>query len=316
MLRPLGTTGLSIAPLVFGGNVLGWTADRATSFRLLDAFIDGGGTMIDTADIYSAFAPGLAGGESETVIGEWLAQGDGRRDRVQIATKVGLMPHPGGCPLDRAHIEAAIDGSLARLRTDHVELYFAHKDDAETPLEDTLSAFDGLVKAGKVGAIGASNHSADRIATALDISARNGLAAFGVIEPLYNLLERDAFEGSLQQVAIERELGVIPFFGLASGFLTGKYRRTADAEGKARGPWIDKYLNDRGFALVDALVAVADDARATPAQVALAWLAARPGVTAPIASATSIAQLDELLAAMRLQLSPAQIAALDTTSAS
>lgn len=315
MLRPLGKTGLSIAPLVFGGNVLGWTADRATSFRLLDAFIDGGGTMIDTADIYAAFAPGMQGGESEAMIGDWLAQGGGRRERVQIATKVGLMPHPGGCPLDRAHIDAAIEGSLQRLRTDRVEVYFAHRDDTDTPLEETLAAFDALVKAGKVRALGASNHSAERFAAALDVSAREGLSGYQVVEPLYNLLERDAFEGDLQRLCVEHGLGVIPFFGLASGFLTGKYRRPEDAEGMARGPWIGKYLNDRGFALVDALVAVADDAGATPAQVALAWLMARPGVTAPIASATSIDQLDQLLGAMRLELSGDQMKALDVASA-
>lgn len=312
-LRPLGSTGLSIAPLVLGGNVFGWTADRQASFAVLDAFVDGGSMMIDTADVYSAWAPGNRGGESETMIGDWLAA-RGRRDDVLIATKVGMLPGDGGDGLAPARIAAAIEASLRRLKTDYVDLYFAHRDDEKVPQEDVAEAFDRLVKAGKVRSIGASNFSAERLASALAISEARGLARYGVLQPLYNLLERDDFEGPLQQLCVERNVGSIPYYGLASGFLTGKYRSRGDLGKSPRGGGLGKYLDGRGPAVLAALDSVAQETGATPAQIALAWLAAQPGVTAPIASATSAEQVEELLGAMRVALTPDQLARLDAAS--
>ena len=313
-MRALGRSGLDIAPLVLGGNVFGWTADEATSFDVLDAFVAGGGTMIDTADVYSTWAPGNSGGESETVIGNWLSQ-RGRRDDVRIATKVGMLApqgHTGGQGgLSAARIEAAAEASLRRLGTDHIDLYFAHQDDAATPLEETLAAFDKLVRSGKVGAIGASNHSADRLAAALAVSDANGLARYTALQPLYNLLERSEFEGPLQNLAIKEEVGVVPYYGLASGFLTGKYRSEADLGGRARASAAGKYLQSGGKRMLAAMVEVAADTGASLPQVALAWLAAQPGVTAPIASATSAAQVEELIGAMALTLAPEQLGRLD-----
>ncbi len=314
--RALGDSGLDIAPLVLGGNVFGWTADEPTSFAVLDAFVAAGGTMIDTADVYSQWVPGHRGGESETVIGTWLKR-RGRRDDVQIATKVGMLApagfRKGG--LAPANVAAAVDQSLARLQTDYIDLYFAHRDDADVPLAETLGAFDTLVRAGKVRAIGASNYSAERLAEALAASDADGLARYTALQPCYNLLDRAEFEGELQRLCFERNIGVVPYFGLASGFLTGKYRTEADLEGKPRGERAREYMDDRGRAVLAAMDAIAAETGASPAQIALAWVAAKPGLTAPIASATSVAQLDELAGAMELTLSAAQMAALDTAGA-
>ncbi|MDB5689041.1 MAG: alcohol dehydrogenase [Sphingomonas bacterium] len=313
--RRLGGSGLTIAPLVLGGNVFGWTAQGETGFAVLDAFVAGGGTMIDTADVYSAWIPGHSGGESETLIGEWLRR-RGRRDDVQIATKVGLLGQSGdGSDLSAATIEAAVDASLRRLQTDHIDLYFAHRDDPGTPLEETLAAFDRLVKAGKVRAIAASNYDTARLGEALDVSAANGLTPFTALQPLYNLLDRDEFEGDLQQLCIDRDIGVMPYFGLASGFLSGKYRAEADLEGRPRAYRVKSYLNPRGLAMLKAMDEVANDSGATLPQIALAWIAAQPGLTAPIASATTVDQVEELLGAMDLVLEDDQLARLDSAGA-
>lgn len=310
--RKLGASGLTTRPLILGGNVFGWTVEKDASFAILDAFVAGGGRMIDTADMYSAWAPGNQGGESETIIGAWLAN-RGRRDDVLIATKVG-MEVQGSKGLAPERIAQSVEGSLKRLRTDYIDLYFAHLDDADTPLEDTLAAFDRLVQAGKVRAIGASNYTAERLQQALDISAEKGLASYTVLQPHYNLVERAKFEGPLQQLCEQRNVAVVPYFALASGFLTGKYRSQADLAGKARGGMVEQYLNQDGLNLLAVMDEVADESDATLAQVALAWLAAQPTVAAPIASATSVAQVDELLGAMRLELQSHQLAALDAAS--
>jgi aryl-alcohol dehydrogenase-like predicted oxidoreductase len=303
---------LTTPPLILGGNVFGWTADQATSFSILDAFIAGGGRMVDTADVYSAWAPGNHGGESESVIGAWLSA-RGRRDDVLIATKVG-MELDGSKGLAPARIAKAIDASLRRLQTDYVDLYFAHKDDPETPLADTLAAFDRLVEAGKARAIGASNYEAARLQQALDISAEKRFATYTVLQPWYNLLERQKFEGPLQDLCVARNVAAVPYYGIASGFLTGKYRSAADVAGKARSRAVEKYVNDFGFGVLGALDTVAKQSSATPAQIALAWLAAQPAIAAPIASATSIQQLEELLGAMRLTLTPEQLSLLSAAS--
>jgi aryl-alcohol dehydrogenase-like predicted oxidoreductase len=296
--------------LILGGNVFGWTADEATSFDILDAFVAGGGTMIDTADVYSAWAPGHKGGESETTIGNWLAR-RGRRDDVLIATKVGLM----GGGLGAEAIERAIEGSLRRLRTDYVDLYYAHKDDPDTPFEEALAAFDRLVKAGKVRALGASQIEAERLSLALDTSAAGGWMPYSVLQTWYSILERPRFEGALADVATSRGLGVATFYSLANGYLTGKYRSRADLLKSVRGDRVEPYLEGRGPAVLAAIGAVAEEAGATCAQVALAWTAAQPGVTAPLASATSLAQLEELLGSMELRLTADQLARLDSASA-
>ncbi len=310
--RRLGASGLTTPPLILGGNVFGWTADRQASFAVLDAFVEGGGRMIDTADSYSSWVPGNRGGESESIIGAWLRD-RGRRDDVLIATKVGAEVG-GSSGLAPARIAASVEGSLQRLGTDRIDLYFAHYDDPAVPLADTLDAFDRLVRAGKVRAIGASNHDAARLRQALDISAARGLAGYTVLQPHFNLLERARFEGPLQDLCVARDLAAVPYFGLAAGFLTGKYRRREDVDGAARGGAAGRYLNPHGLAVLAALDAVAADAGATPGQVALAWLAAQRGVAAPIASATSVAQVEELLGAMRLVLTSPQLAALDAAT--
>jgi aryl-alcohol dehydrogenase-like predicted oxidoreductase len=307
--RPLGRSGLSTAPLVFGGNVFGWTADEATSHRLLDAFIDGGFNAVDTADVYSAWVPGHTGGESESVIGRWL-QARGKRDDVLILTKVAMWPKQPG--LSAANIEAAVEGSLKRLRTDHIDLYQSHQDDAATPIDETLEAYDRLVKAGKVRAIGASNFSPDRLADSLKVSADKGVARYETIQPKFNLYDRDQVEGALAKLTADEGVGVIPFYGLAAGFLTGKYRSQADLEGRARASTIKRdYMNDKGLRVLAALDAAAKAVSATQAQVALAWIMAHPAITAPIASATSVAQLEELMGAARLTLPAEVIAVLD-----
>ena len=308
-LRPLGNSGLSTPPLVLGGNVFGHTLEGDEAFAVLDRFIAAGGTMIDTADVYSAWVPGHVGGESERLLGEWLER-RGRRDDVLIATKVGFMRGLGA-----AQIQDGIEASLRRLRTDHVDLYYAHKDDQKTPLEETLRAFDGLVRDGKARAIGASNYSAERLAEALAVSEREGLACYTVVQPEYNLMARHLFEGPLQQLAVERGLGGLVYFGLALGFLTGKYRSPEDLGKSVRGDRVGAYLNERGYRVLAALDEVAEQTGATQAQIALAWLAAQPGVTAPIASATSVAQLEELLGVFTLELSADQLERLTAASA-
>ena len=313
-LRPLGRSGLDVSPLAFGGNVFGWTVDEAMSFRLLDAWLDAGFNFVDTADVYSRWAPGHTGGESETIIGKWLRQ-SGKRNRVVLATKVGKPMGEGKEGLSPAYIREAVDASLQRLRTDHIDLYQSHDDDASTPLEDTMGTFAELIKAGKVRAIGASNFTAPRLAEALDVSERLGLPRYESLQPLYNLYDRAVFEDTLEPLCLERGVGVINFYALAAGFLTGKYRSGADVGKSARGATTTKkYLNPRGLRILDALDGVAKAHGATPGQVAIAWQIARPAVTAPIASATSIQQLDELVKAAQLKLDSASIEALDKAS--
>jgi len=311
--RRLGRSEIEIAPLVFGGNVFGWTTDEVTSFGLLDAFVDGGFNAIDTADAYSVWVPGHKGGESESVIGNWLAARGGR-DRVIIATKTGVPLAPGEGGLAPERIERAVEASLRRLKTDYIDLFQSHIDDATVPLEETLAAYDKLIKAGKIRAVGASNFTAARLGEALDIAERENLPRFASLQPLYNLSDRGPFEDELQQVCMERDVGVICYYGLASGFLTGKYRSEADLEGRARGATVRKYMTERGNAILAALDDVAAQHGTGPAQVALAWLMQRPGVTAPIASATNLTQLQEIMAAGDLTLSAEQIALLDEAS--
>ncbi len=314
ILRPIGASGLEAAPLALGGNVFGWTADEPASFRILDAFVAAGFNLIDTADMYSRWAPGNQGGESETIIGRWL-QRSGNRDKVLIATKVGMEMGPGDKGLSRPYIFRAVERSLRRLQTDHIDLYQSHTDDEATPLEETLGAFADLIRQGKVRATGASNYSAPRLAQALQVSRDNGLPRYECLQPLYNLCERAAFEEALAPLCVKEKLGVLTYFSLASGFLTGKYRSEADLAKSARGKAVQKYLNDRGFRILAALDRVAGRYGSTPARVALAWLLARPGVTAPIASATSVGQLEDLLAATRLDLDAAAVEELNGASA-
>jgi aryl-alcohol dehydrogenase-like predicted oxidoreductase len=311
--RPLGRSGLATPRLVLGGNVFGWTADKEASFRLLDRFAEAGGTMVDTADVYSAWVPGHKGGESEAIIGEWLKRRGGNSG-ILVATKVGMLPGEGGEKLEPARIAAAAEASLRRLGVEAIDLYYAHQEDPNTPLEDSLGAFDSLVKAGKVRALGASNYAAESLGRALDISEREGLARYEVLQPEYNLVSRDKFEGPLQQLCIEHGLGVLPYYGLASGFLTGKYRSRADEGKSVRGGRMTKYLEGNGLAVLAAMDDVSAETGATLAQIALAWIAAQPGLTAPIASATSVEQLDELVGAMTLELSRDQLRSLDEAS--
>ena len=312
--RVLGRSGIEIPRLMFGGNVFGWTADEPTSFKLLDSLSDHGFNAIDTADIYSHWVPGHKGGESETVIGNWLKTRGGR-DRLVIATKVGMAEGVDGKKLSRASIIRAAEESLRRLQTDYIDLYQAHADDTETPLAETLETFQSLIDDGKVRAIGASNYTAPRLQEALDTSARLGISRYESLQPHYNLVERAAFEDELEPLCIAQTLGVINYFALAAGFLTGKYRSEADLSASPRGEGVKKYLDPRGRRVLKALDEVAEQAGATPAQVAVAWLIARPSVTAPIASATSLAQLEDLLKSVSLQLPPAAIKALDEASA-
>lgn len=312
--RSLGRSGLTVPPIVFGGNVFGWTLDKAASHRILDQLVEVGLTAIDTADMYSAWAPGNQGGESESIIGDWLAA-RGNRSRVTIFTKVGMKMGSGEEGLSPAWIRKEVDASLKRLRTDVIDLYQAHKDDPETPLEDTLGTFAELVKAGKVRAIGASNCTAPRLRQALEISAQLGLPRYESLQPHYNLMERAGFEAELGPLCQEQGLGVINYYSLASGFLSGKYRSEADFGKSARGGGMAKYLTPRGHAVLGALDAIARDLSATPAQVALAWLRAKPAVTAPIASATSAAQVDDLVKAAKLVLPAEAVAKLDAASA-
>ncbi len=308
-LRRLGSTDLKIAPLVLGGNVFGWTADRAASFAVLDAFVAGGGTMIDTADVYSAWVDGHQGGESESMIGEWL-KASGKRDDVLIATKVGMIPGEGGEKLAPARIAAAAEASLKRLGTDRIDLYYAHQDDDTQTQEAVLEAFGKLVDAGKVRVIGASNFHAARLKSAVEAAKTSDLPRYHVLQPEYNLVSRTKFEGELQDYCVTENIGVLPYYGLASGFLTGKYRTKDDLGQSVRGGRMGELLEGTGKAVLDAMDSVVEATGATHAQVALAWLIAQPGVTAPIASATSVKQVEDLLPAMTLELSKDQLDAL------
>ena len=313
--RPLGRSGLQVSPLCLGGNVFGWTVDEKTSFALLDAWLEAGFNFIDTADVYSRWAPGHQGGESEAVIGRWLRQG-GRRDKVVIATKVGFDMGEGRTGLGAARIRQAVEESLRRLQVDCIDLYQAHQDDPGTPLEETLDAFAGLVREGKVRAIGASNYSAARFAEALSTSSRLGLPRFESLQPLYNLYDRAAFEKELQPLCIGEGVGVISYYALAAGFLSGKYRRPEDAGKSARGVnTVRKYLNERGLKILAALDEAAARTGQPAARIAVAWVMAQPGVTAPIASASSLEQLQELVAAAQLRLDGETLALLDAASA-
>jgi len=307
--RPIGTSGIDVAPLALGGNVFDWTADEATSFAVLDAFVDAGGTMIDTADGYSQWVPGNQGGESETIIGHWLAQG-GRRDKVVIATKVGFFE---GLAPDK--IFAACDASLERLGIDRIDLYYQHKDDEKVPLADSLGAFDRLVQLGKIRAIGLSQITADRLERAVETARFLGLTPPSALQTWYNLVEREKFEADLREVAVRHGLAVFPFYGLANGFLTGKYRSKEDLDKSVRGLRNVEYLEGRGMRVLQALDEVAAETGAALATVTLAWTMAQPAVTAPIASATSLAQFAELAAALTLRLTPGQISKLDAASA-
>lgn len=314
--RKLGNSGLEVAPLAFGGNVFGWTVDEPTSFRLLDAFVGAGLDLIDTADVYSRWSPGNAGGESETIIGNWLKRDGGRRERVVIATKVGMEMDEGKQGLSKSYILRSAEDSLRRLQTDHIDLYQSHQDDADTPQEETLEAYAQLISQGKVRAIGASNFSAERLSQALDMSEARGLPRYESLQPLYNLYDRAEFEQKLEPVCAARGVGVVSYYSLASGFLTGKYRSEADLSKSPRGGGVaKKYLNERGLRILAALDEVAARHGSTPARVALAWLIARPGVTAPIASATSVEQLNDLVEATRLELDGASIEGLNVASA-
>jgi aryl-alcohol dehydrogenase-like predicted oxidoreductase len=312
--RRLGNTGLSIAPLAFGGNVFGWTVDEPTSFNLLDAFVAAGFDLIDTADIYSRWVPGNQGGESETIIGKWLRQ-SGKRDRVIVATKVGMEMGPDQKGLSKSYILRSAEASLERLQTDYIDLYQAHQDDPDTPLEETLEAFARLIEQGKVRAIGASNYTGKRLAQALAVSHEHSYPRYESLQPNYNLYDRAEYETDLESVCLENGIGVISYFSLAKGFLTGKYRSEADLSKSPRGQGIKAYLNERGFRILRALDEVSEQYHSTPARVALAWLIARPSITAPIASATSLEQLDDLIAATRLKLDRPAIDRLDQASA-
>ena len=314
--RPLGRSGLAIPPLVFGGNVLGWTVAQDDAFSILDAWVDAGMNVIDTADMYSRWAPGNRGGESEVIIGNWLAR-RGRRDDVIIATKVGMEMGPGAKGLGHAYIARAVEDSLVRLQTDYIDLYQSHQDDPDTPITETLGAYAKLIEQGKVRVIGASNFTSVRLSEALMASERHGLPRYESVQPEYNLYTRETYEGHLQDVVMAQDLGTINYFALASGFLTGKYRRASDAEHSvARGSGVvQKYLNPRGERILSALDQVADAIGATPAQITLAWELAQPGITAPIVSATSLKQVAELAAAAQLKLSDDHLDLLSQASA-
>ncbi|HUB88517.1 MAG TPA: aldo/keto reductase [Dyella sp.] len=313
-LRQLGRSTLSVAPLALGGNVFGWSADEQRSFEVLDAFVDTGLNLIDTADVYSAWVPGNRGGESETIIGKWIKR-SGKRDKVLIATKVAKwVEHRGLSPLN---IRQAVEGSLQRLQTDHIDLYQAHEDDATVPLSETLGAFARLIEEGKVRAIGASNYGADRLAEALKVSGEHKLPRYESLQPEYNLVSRSGYERELEPLIRQQQVGVITYYALASGFLSGKYRSEADlAKSKARGGAVKKYLTPQGLSVLTTLDDIAAVHKATPSQVALAWQMARPGITAPIVSATSAAQLRELTGAVELSLAAEEISALNDASAS
>ena len=312
--RKLGNSGLEVSPLCFGGNVFGWTADEPTSFKLLDAFVAAGFNFIDTADVYSSWVPGNKGGESERIIGNWLKR-TGNRRKVIIATKLGAPMGPDKKGLSKTYISQAIEASLTRLQTDYIDLYQSHLDDAATPLDETLGAYSQLIKDGKVRAIGASNYTAPRLAEALQVSKQSGLPRYESLQPLYNLYDRAAFEQDLEPLCLKQGIGVIPYFSLASGFLTGKYRSESEIANRPRAAMLKKYMNDRGFRIVRVLDQVAKQYNSTPAAVSLAWLIARPSITAPIASATSLEQLNTLASAATLKLDSSAIELLNQASA-
>jgi len=312
--RPLGRSGLRIAPLVFGANVFGWTVDQPNAFRLLDRFVDAGFNAIDTADVYSRWVPGNKGGESETMIGNWLKASPARRSQIVLITKVGMAPGVDGRGLSAQNIAARVEESLRRLQTDHIDLYLSHRPDANTPIEETLRGHESLIRAGKVRAIGGSNSTAAGLREVLDGAAAAKLPRYEVEQPEYNLVERTKFEGPLRDLCIAEGLGVIVYYSLASGFLSGKYRSKADLEKRARRSGVEKYLDDRGFRILGALDKIAHAHEAKPAEVALAWLIAREGVTAPIASATNPEQVDSFARAVQLKLSPEEIQSLTAAS--
>ncbi len=299
---------------MLGGNVFGWTIDQPASFQILDAYVDAGLNFIDTADIYSTWVPGHTGGESETIIGNWLKQ-SGKRSKIVLATKVGMQMGSGKKGLKKEYILEEVEDSLRRLQTDYIDLYQSHEDDPSTPLDETLGAYAQLIKEGKVRAIGASNYSAARLAEALDVSRQHGLPSYQSLQPKYNLCERAGYESELEPLILKEGLGVVPYFALASGFLTGKYRSEADLSKSVRGGGLKKYLDDRGFRILAALDEVSAAHRSTPGKVALAWLMARPGITAPIASATNLEQLRDLVDSVNLDLDTASIEALNQASA-
>jgi len=311
-LRRIGRSDLTTPPLILGGNVFGWTADQDTSFAVLDAFVAGGGKVIDTADVYSAWVDGHKGGESETVIGAWLKQ-RGRRDEVIITTKVGMLPIDGVQGLAPDHIAKAVEASLQRLGTDYIDLYLAHRDDEGTDQAEVAQAFDRLVKEGKVRAIGASNFTADRLASAVEGQKVKAAARYQALQNQYNLLERGEYEGAVQDYCVAHDIGMTPYYGLASGYLSGKYRKAEDARG-ARGAAVGKYIEGNGPRVLDALDAIAAAHEASLAQVALAWIAAQPGIAAPIASATSVKQVEDLLGALHLELTAEDLSRLDKAS--
>ena len=311
--RQLGSSSLTVSPIAFGGNVFGWTAGEAESFKILDAFVDSGFDFIDTADVYSRWHNDNEGGESEIIIGNWLSQRGGR-DKVIIATKFGMEMGPGKVGLSPNYMVEAVEASLRRLKTDYIDLYQSHKDDPDTPVEATLEAYAKLIEQGKVREIGASNFTADRLKEALDLSEK-GFPRYQSLQPIYSLVERDTFEGALEDLCLAENIGVIGFYSLASGFLTGKYRSKADMDGRIRGPRVEKYLNDKGFGIISALDEVAEKHNAKPGQVAMAWLIARPSVCAPIASATNLEQLEELVKSVDISLEADDIAKIDAASA-
>ncbi len=311
--RKLGNSGLEVAPLAFGGNVFGWTTDEPTSFALLDAFVEAGFNLIDTADMYSTWVEGHRGGESETILGKWLKRG-GKRAKVVIASKVGKEMGPNSQGLSKTYIMQAVEDSLRRLQTDYIDLYQSHADDPETPLEETLEAYDQLIRQGKVRAIGASNFSAQRLAQSLEVSEHTGYPRYESLQPLFNLYDRVDYEKELEPLCREKGLGVISYFSLASGFLTGKYRSKDDLSKGARGDFVKKYLNERGFRIIETLDRVAQQHNMTPVKVALAWLISHPSITAPIASATNLEQLNELIEATTIELNPSVIDLLNRAS--
>jgi aryl-alcohol dehydrogenase-like predicted oxidoreductase len=306
----LGTSNLNVFPLNLGGNTFGWTSDETASHAVLDAFVEAGGNFVDTADSYSAWAPGNSGGESERIIGSWLAKGE--RERLIVATKVAQHPEFPG--LSAANIAAAADASLARLGTDHIDLYYAHQFDPETPIAESAAAFDALVRSGKIRHLGLSNFPADKIDEWFAVAAAEGFAPPVALQPKYNLVAREDFETALAEVSARHNLAVLPYFSLASGFLTGKYRSAADLEGKARGAMAASYLNDHALSVVQTLVSLAADLKVEPATVALSWLRSRGNVVAPIASASSVEQLPALMASATLELSGEQLEILNAAS--
>ena len=312
--RKLGNSGLEVGPLAFGGNVFGWTADDAQSFRLLDAFVDSGLNLVDTADVYSTWVPGHSGGESESVMGRWFKQ-SGKRDRVVLATKLGKPMGDGKKGLSRAYMQQAVEDSLRRLQTDYIDLYQSHEDDPNTPLEETMAAFGELMQQGKVRAIGASNYKAPRLAEALEVSKKNHLPRYESLQPLYNLYDRAAYEDELEPLCRKEGLGVISYFSLGSGFLSGKYRSQKDLSDRARKGMVSKYMNERGMRILDALDQVARQRNSTSARVALAWLIAKPTITAPLVSATSLEQWRDIEQATKLELTKSDMQHLNEASA-